>query len=198
MAEAVGQAIADEHHLVVQAGTGIGKSLAYLVPALQCKKRVVVTTATKALQDQLAGKDLPFLAEHLGRSFTFAVLKGRSNYVCRQRLAEISGDAQLALDGLAQRASPSELALLQSWALDSATGDRAELPVEPSPQAWAAVSVSSQECPGAQRCPKGDECFAETRSSAGRRGRRRGGQHPSLRARPGEPWRRSSPSTTSW
>jgi ATP-dependent DNA helicase DinG len=161
MAEAVGQAIADEHHLVVQAGTGIGKSLAYLVPALQCKKRVVVTTATKALQDQLAGKDLPFLADHLGQVFTFAVLKGRSNYVCRQRLAEISGDGQLALDGLAQRASPSELALLQSWALDSATGDRAELPVEPSPQAWAAVSVSSQECPGAQRCPKGDECFAE-------------------------------------
>ncbi len=161
MAEAVGLAIADEHHLVVQAGTGIGKSLAYLVPALQSGKRVVVTTATKALQDQLARKDLPFLADHLGRPFTYAVLKGRSNYVCRQRLAEISGDAQLALDGLAQRASPSELALLQSWAADSPTGDRAELGIEPSPQAWAAVSVSSQECPGATRCPKGDECFAE-------------------------------------
>jgi len=161
MAEAVGRAIADEHHLVVQAGTGIGKSLAYLVPALQSGKRVVVTTATKALQDQLAGKDLPFLAAHLGRTFTYAVLKGRSNYVCRQRLAEISGDAQLALDGLAQRASPSELALLQAWAADSPTGDRAELPIEPSPQAWTAVSVSAQECPGAQRCPKGDECFAE-------------------------------------
>jgi ATP-dependent DNA helicase DinG len=161
MAEAVGRAIADEHHLVVQAGTGIGKSLAYLVPALQSGKRVVVTTATKALQDQLAGKDLPFLAAHLGRTFTYAVLKGRSNYVCRQRLAEISGDAQLALDGLAQRASPSELALLQAWAADSPTGDRAELLIEPSPQAWTAVSVSAQECPGAQRCPKGDECFAE-------------------------------------
>jgi len=161
MAEAVGQAIAGEHHLVVQAGTGIGKSLAYLVPALQSGKRVVVTTATKALQDQLAGKDLPFLAAHLGRPFSYAVLKGRSNYVCRQRLAEISGDAQLALDGLAQRASPSELVLLQAWAADSPTGDRAELPIEPSAQAWTAVSVSAQECPGAARCPKGDECFAE-------------------------------------
>ncbi len=161
MAEAVARAIAEERHLVVQAGTGIGKSLAYLLPAILSGRQIVVATATKALQDQLAGKDLPFLADHLGQPFEFAVLKGRSNYVCRQRLAEISGDGQLALDGLAQRASPSELALLQAWAADSPTGDRAELPVEPSAQAWAAVSVSSRECPGAQRCPKGDECFTE-------------------------------------
>ncbi|HEY4375727.1 MAG TPA: DEAD/DEAH box helicase, partial [Acidimicrobiales bacterium] len=162
MAEAVEVAIRTKQHLVVQAGTGTGKSLAYLVPAVLSGKTVVVATATKALQDQLAGKDLPFLAEHLGRELSFAVLKGRSNYVCLQRIAEISGEGQMALDGLADRASPMELTALKTWAAElTDTGDRAELPEEPSPSAWAAVSVSSQECPGAKRCKKGDDCFAE-------------------------------------
>jgi ATP-dependent DNA helicase DinG len=161
MTSAVADAIADGRHLLVQAGTGTGKSWAYLVPAILSGKRTVVATATKALQDQLAGKDLPFLQEHLGRPFDFAVLKGRSNYVCQQRIAEISGAGQLALDGLANRASPGELAELKLWAATTRTGDRAELAAEPSPQAWAAVSVSAQECPGATRCPKGDTCFAE-------------------------------------
>ncbi|MGN6694976.1 MAG: ATP-dependent DNA helicase, partial [Aquihabitans sp.] len=116
---------------------------------------------TKALQDQLAGKDLPFLQEHLDRPFEFAVLKGRSNYVCMQRIAEISGAGQLALDGLADRASPSELSALKLWAASTPTGDRAELTAEPSPQAWGAVSVSAQECPGAKKCPSGEVCFAE-------------------------------------
>ena len=91
MAEAVGQAIERHRHLVVQAGTGTGKSLAYLVPALALGARVVVSTATKALQDQLAGRDLPQLSRSLGVRFTFAVLKGRSNYVCLQRVAELTG-----------------------------------------------------------------------------------------------------------
>ena len=93
MAEAVAEAIAEEHHLVVQAGTGTGKSLAYLLPAVRSGRRVVVATATKALQDQLATKELPFLADHLGPgpTFSFAVLKGRSNYLCRQRAAELDG-----------------------------------------------------------------------------------------------------------
>ena len=154
-------AIDRKRHLLAQAGTGTGKSWAYLVPAILSGRRTVVATATKALQDQLAGKDLPFLAEHLGHPFEFAVLKGRSNYVCRQRLHEIDGAGQLALDGLAARASPTELASLATWAETSPTGDRAELPTEPSPQAWAAVSVSAVECPGARRCPKGETCFAE-------------------------------------
>ncbi len=161
MAAAVAEAIGSGRHLLAQAGTGTGKSFAYLVPAIVAGKRTLVATATKALQDQLAGKDLPFLAEHLDRPFEFAVLKGRSNYVCRQRIAEISGGAQLSLDGLADRASPSELSTLKLWAASSPTGDRAELQAEPSPQAWAAVSVSAQECPGAKRCPSGDACFAE-------------------------------------
>ncbi|HEX2576521.1 MAG TPA: ATP-dependent DNA helicase, partial [Aquihabitans sp.] len=161
MTAAVAVAISDRRHLLAQAGTGTGKSWAYLVPAILSGKRTVVATATKALQDQLAGKDLPFLQEHLGREFSFAVLKGRSNYVCQQRIAEISGAGQLAMDGLADRASPSELSALKLWAATTRSGDRAELPAEPSPQAWAAVSVSAQECPGARKCPKGDACFAE-------------------------------------
>ncbi len=161
MATEVAAAIAERRHLLAQAGTGTGKSWAYLVPAILAGKRTVVATATKALQDQLAGKDLPFLAEHLGKPFEFAVLKGRSNYVCRQRLAEISGTGQLALDGLAERASPTELAALKLWAASTVVGDRAELSAEPSHQAWSAISVSAQECPGARKCPAGDSCFAE-------------------------------------
>src|SRR5689334_21860624 len=104
MAAAVESAAADRHHLFVQAGTGTGKSLAYLVPALLSGRRTVVATATKALQDQLAQKDLPFLTEHLGVDFSFAVLKGRANYVCRQRLSELAGaDAgQMSIDGLGE------------------------------------------------------------------------------------------------
>lgn len=161
MTVAVAAAIDGRRHLLAQAGTGTGKSWAYLVPAILSGKRTVVATATKALQDQLAGKDLPFLTEHLGHPFEFAVLKGRSNYVCQQRIEEISGEGQLALDGLATRASPGELDDLRRWAATTASGDRAELPAEPSAPAWAAVSVSAQECPGARRCPKGETCFAE-------------------------------------
>ncbi len=166
MAEGVASAIEHERHLVVQAGTGTGKSLAYLVPAIASGQKVVVATATKALQDQLAGKDLPFLAEHLDRPFSFAVLKGRSNYVCLQRVDEVAGTGgeggpQLALDGLADRAPRAELTRLAVWAQSSPTGDRAELDWEPSTSAWAAVSVTSRECPGAQRCPRGETCFAE-------------------------------------
>lgn len=161
MTTAVAEAIGAERHLLVQAGTGTGKSWAYLVPAVLSGHRVVVATATKALQDQLADRDLPFLAEHLDRPFDFAVLKGRSNYICRQRLAEIADRRQLALDGLADRASPGEIEALAMWAAGSDTGDRAELPTEPSPAAWAAVSVSAQECPGAAKCPNGESCFAE-------------------------------------
>ena len=90
MAEAVAVAIRGKRHLAVQAGTGTGKTLAYLVPAILSGQTTVVATATKNLQDQLAGKDLPFLQAHLDRPFSWAVLKGRSNYLCMQRLSELS------------------------------------------------------------------------------------------------------------
>ena len=94
MAERVADAIGARRHLVVQAGTGTGKTLAYLVPAIESGSTVIVATATKALQDQLATKDLPFLAEHLDRDFDWAILKGRSNYVCLQRLREMASPDQ--------------------------------------------------------------------------------------------------------
>src|SRR6202034_131715 len=92
MCRAVGEALVSGSHLVVQAGTGTGKSLAYLVPSVLSGKKVVVATATKALQDQLAEKDLPLIARGLGVPFSFAVLKGRSNYLCRQRAAEVGSE----------------------------------------------------------------------------------------------------------
>lgn len=168
MADAVATAIAHKRHLIVQAGTGTGKSVAYLVPAILSGARVVVATATKALQDQLAGKDLPFLAEHLPEPFTYAVLKGRSNYLCLQRAKEVvgGGDEQLGLDGLAELAPRDEVIRLVTWATETATGDRADLAFEPSARAWGAVSVSARDCPGASRCPAGEACFAERARAA--------------------------------
>ncbi|HVA74740.1 MAG TPA: ATP-dependent DNA helicase [Acidimicrobiales bacterium] len=172
MAEAVSRAIRGHRHLVVQAGTGTGKSLAYLVPALALGTRAVISTATKALQDQLAKRDLPQLAHSLGVPVQFAVLKGRSNYVCMQRVSEIAGgDEQLAFhDGGPDAAGADRSALgplgreirrLVGWASRAETGDRADLEWEPSPVAWAQVSVGARDCPGAARCPSGDRCFAE-------------------------------------
>jgi ATP-dependent DNA helicase DinG len=165
MTEAVRLGIAERKHVAVQAGTGTGKTLAYLVPAILSERRTIVATATKALQDQLAGKDLPFLQRHLRHRFEWALLKGRSNYLCMQRLDELleagKDEGQLALDGVAERAPAEELLHLVDWASSTDTGDRAELDVEPSERAWAAVSVSAQECPGAARCPSGAVCFAE-------------------------------------
>ena len=182
MAEAVASAVVGRRNLVVQAGTGTGKSLAYLVPAALSGERIVVATATKALQDQLADKDLPQVAAATGNDLQFAVLKGRSNYVCRQRVSEIGGPgAQLSLtpgsadppdadDSLTPAADigstdPATIAdqvrNLVRWAEDTTTGDRAELPFEPHFRAWAMVSTTARECPGAFRCPSGRDCFAE-------------------------------------
>lgn len=166
MAVAVLKAIENERHLIVQAGTGTGKSVGYLVPALLSGQKIVVATATKALQDQLATKDLPFLQKHLSSRFEFAVLKGRSNYFCRQRGSEVAGGGDtLALDD----ADPedrvtglvAQLRRLLVWSAETKTGDRSDLDFEPSPRAWAQVSVTAMECPGATRCPQGDVCFAE-------------------------------------
>lgn len=192
MAEAVARAIDSGRHLVVQAGTGTGKSLAYVVPAVVSGRKVVVATATKALQDQLAEKDLPATAGAGGRLFTFAVLKGRSNYLCRQRAAEIDDrgvpqqlaaldDAvdQLLVDDApsgAARPAPAgqgtgdrlvdHVRRLLDWAGETRTGDRADLPFEPHRRAWAMLSVGPRECPGAFRCPSGDDCFAERARAA--------------------------------
>jgi ATP-dependent DNA helicase DinG len=186
MCRAVAEALVTRTHLVVQAGTGTGKSLAYLVPAALSGRKVVVATATKALQDQLAEKDLPLVEAGLGLPvpLDFAVLKGRSNYLCRQRVAEVgSGGIQPELGDAASgradeveagadarrpdatAASPDglvdEVRRLVAWSQTSASGDRADLSFEPSDRAWNMVSVGPRECPGAFNCPSGGRCFAE-------------------------------------
>jgi ATP-dependent DNA helicase DinG len=175
MAQAVAIALRDRRHLVVQAGTGTGKTLAYLVPAFLSGHTIVITTATKALQDQLADKDLPLLVQELtpvlGRDISWAVLKGRSNYLCRQRVTEIedrnSGaeagsapESLFELDDMSE-ANRREVVRLVEWGERTATGDRAELTWSTTDASWRAVSVGSDECPGASKCPSGESCFAE-------------------------------------
>ncbi|MGZ4703078.1 MAG: ATP-dependent DNA helicase [Ilumatobacteraceae bacterium] len=163
MTEAVAKGIESGRHLIVQAGTGTGKTIGYLVPALLSGKRVVVATATKALQDQLAAKDLPFLETHLGRPFDWAVLKGRSNYICMQRVRELQSAAaggQLEIEELAPT-TKVEINRLCEWSGTTKTGDQADLAWSPAERSWQAVSVSSDECPGGTRCPMGSVCFAE-------------------------------------
>ncbi|MEU4682972.1 ATP-dependent DNA helicase [Streptomyces xinghaiensis] len=171
MAESVAEAIDDGSHLLVQAGTGTGKSLGYLVPALAHGERVVVATATLALQRQLVQRDLPRTVESLHpllrRRPEFAMLKGRSNYLCLHRLHE--GVPQEEEDGLFdvfESATPSsklgkDLLRMRDWADETETGDRDALSPGVSDRAWAQVSVSSRECLGASRCAYGAECFAE-------------------------------------
>ena len=168
MCEAVASALDDGRHLVVAAGTGTGKSMAYLVPLAVSGKKAVVATATKALQDQLVKKDLPQLAQALGMPIEYAVLKGRSNYICRKKLADLAAVAgseqgQLIAADSAFEAGRirEEIARLATWATETADGDRAGLDFEPSIRAWEAVSVSGRECPGAANCSSGSECFAE-------------------------------------
>jgi ATP-dependent DNA helicase DinG len=165
MARAIAETIGTGRHLVVAAGTGTGKSAAYLVPALRSGKKVMVVTATKALQDQLAGKDLPFLSAHLNQPVTWAVLKGRSNYICLQRVRESTAPPGTATQLEIEELAPTvrlEVRRLAEWAGRTATGDQADLDWSPSERAWAEVSVTSDECPGAARCPIGSACFAET------------------------------------
>ncbi|MGH3285636.1 MAG: ATP-dependent DNA helicase, partial [Streptosporangiaceae bacterium] len=174
MAEAVEHAIETGEHLAVQAGTGTGKSLAYLVPAvryaLATRSTVVVATATIALQRQLIDRDLPrlvtALAPLLGQEPTFAILKGRRNYLCLHR--QKGGPAEDPQDGLFEPVDtgPSsplgrQVKRLHEWAEQTVTGDRDELVPGVPEAAWRQVSVSAQECIGAHRCPFGSRCFAE-------------------------------------
>jgi len=174
MAEAVQRAIETGEHVAVQAGTGTGKSLAYLVPAVRhammTDNTVVVATATIALQRQLIDRDLPrlvtALAPLLGREPEFAILKGRRNYLClhRQRGGAADDPADALFEAVdAGPASPlgRQVKRLHEWAEETTTGDRDELVPGVPEAAWRQVSVSAQECIGAQRCPYGSRCFAE-------------------------------------
>ena len=178
MAAAVEQAIQTGEHLAVQAGTGTGKSLAYLIPAVRyavtTRSTVVVATATIALQRQLIDRDLPRLVTALrpllGQEPAYAILKGRRNYLCLHRQRGGPVDPQDALfepfavsdsDPGPASALGRQVKRLHEWAEVTTTGDRDELVPGVPDAAWRQVSVSAQECIGAQRCPFGSRCFAE-------------------------------------
>ncbi len=162
MAELVASALEDDSTLLVEAGTGTGKSLAYLVPIVGGGRRAVVATATIALQSQLVDSDVPLVAKALDRPVTVALLKGRRNYLCRQRLAELQrAERAEQLQLLGGRNPDNDLAEVVAWAAETVEGDREELDPSPPEDVWSAVSVGADECPGAARCPSGAECFSE-------------------------------------
>ncbi|AVT41283.1 ATP-dependent DNA helicase [Plantactinospora sp. BB1] len=180
MAAAIEESILSGEHLLVQAGTGTGKSLAYLAPALTVDGPVVVSTATLALQSQLVEHDLPRLADAvtpvLGERPTFAVLKGRHHYLCLARLENSTedepedtlfdtpgrggGGGGMKWLGEAGRLG-KQIERIRDWAMETGTGDRDELDPGVDDQAWRLVSMPARECVGAGRCPYGTECFAE-------------------------------------
>lgn len=194
MARRVAEAIESGSHLLVQAGTGTGKSLAYLMPliahAMVSDKPAIVSTATLALQAQIVGRDLPRLLNaldgRLPRAVDVALLKGRGNYVCRHKITGGFPDEEerdvlftLGEDTAAPHPAPSsaqgaatglgrEVVRVRTWAEKTETGDRDELSPGVSDRAWRQVSVTSMECLGAQKCPVAQECFSElARAKAG-------------------------------
>src|SRR5437868_13975002 len=158
MAEAVMHAFEDRHHLIVEAGTGTGKTLAYLVPAVAAAlgrgARVVISTGTKNLQEQLMEKDIPFLQRVLPKKFTAAYMKGRGNYACLQRIKRAENAP--VLEGLDDVDYFDEV---RQWARESQTGDRAELTELPEKLSfWRHIDARTETCLG-QKCPDYDPCF---------------------------------------
>ena len=162
MVRAVASAISRRRHHVIEAGTGVGKSLAYLVPAVMAGERVVIATATKNLQDQLAKKDAPQVAEHV-KGVRVSVLKGKQNYLCLNRAQSLGAGAQLSLDDGTDvpKGVADQMRRILRWSNDTTTGDLDELPFEVDSRARRSLSVTPQECLGRTRCPQGANCFAE-------------------------------------
>src|ERR1700730_18206126 len=153
MAEAVESALADKKHLIVEAGTGTGKTLAYLVPAILSGRRVVVSTGTKNLQEQLFFKDIPFLERHLGQ-LRACYMKGRGNYACRQKIYD--AEKEPVLEGLEEVA---DFQIIRDWEKTTETGDRAEIKTLPeSSSTWAKIDARSDRFTG-QKCPQFERCF---------------------------------------
>jgi ATP-dependent DNA helicase DinG len=154
MAEAIEAALADKRHLIVEAGTGTGKTLAYLVPALLSGKRIVVSTGTKNLQEQLFFKDVPFLQKHFPRPLRVCYMKGRGNYACRQKIYDAEKEPVLA--GLEEL---SDFQTIREWEKTTEIGDRAELKRLPeSSTVWAKLDARSELCTG-QKCKNFERCF---------------------------------------
>jgi ATP-dependent DNA helicase DinG len=153
MAEAVESALADKRHLIVEAGTGTGKTLAYLVPAILSGKRVIVSTGTKNLQEQIYFKDIPFLAQHLGE-LRVCYMKGRQNYACRQKIYD--AEKEPILTGLEEVA---DFQIIREWEKTTETGDRAEIKQLPeNSSTWAKIDARAEACTG-QKCLQFERCF---------------------------------------
>lgn len=154
MAEAVEEALAEGRHLIVEAGTGTGKTLAYLAPAILSGRRIVVSTATKNLQEQLYFKDVPLLEKTLGRRLRVCYMKGRSNYACRQKIYDAEKEPVLA--GLEELA---DFEIIREWEKTTQTGDRAEIRSLPeSSSVWNKLDARREMCTG-QKCPQFERCF---------------------------------------
>lgn len=154
MAEAVDAALSENRKLIVEAGTGTGKTLAYLVPALLSGRRVVISTNTKALQEQLFFRDIPFLEKVFDRPLRVCYMKGRSNYACRQKIYE--ADNTPVLSGMEEVA---DFQIIQEWEKTTETGDRAEIATLPeNSTAWGKIDARSELCAGS-KCSQYDRCF---------------------------------------
>lgn len=150
MAEAIAEAIANSDNLVVEAGTGTGKTFAYLIPALMSGRKTIISTGTKALQDQLYHRDLPLVGKAIGRPVTTALLKGRANYLCPQRLDQVTDPAPALLDDINE---------VREWRYRTTSGDIAELTVIPEDSPiWPLVTSTADNCLG-QKCPEYSNCF---------------------------------------
>jgi len=153
MAETVEEALQERRHLIVEAGTGTGKTLAYLLPVIRSGKRVIISTGTKTLQEQLFFKDVPFLKEHLGE-LRVCYMKGRGNYLCRKKLYDLA--AQPVLNGLEEI---SHFHIISEWEKATQSGDRAELAGLPeTSHLWPKLDSRTDRCLGA-KCQQFDRCF---------------------------------------
>lgn len=156
MAQAVLEAIQNQHHLCVEAGTGTGKTLAYLIPALFSQKRVIVSTATKNLQEQIFFKDVPFIREHLFADLSVTYMKGRQNYLCLKKFYE---SAPRGLEGTAAGQAGHPWGALSEWVERTETGDRAELDwISDSDRLWSTLDARSDTCLG-QKCSHFEQCY---------------------------------------
>src|SRR3954454_782892 len=159
MASAVADALKNSHHLMVEAGTGVGKSFGYLLPAIDYavknKKKVVVSTHTISLQEQLIEKDIPLLQAVYPDEFTAVLVKGRSNYLCRRRLEQTRGRQNMLFDNQQQLES---LWTIEEWANATADGSLADLPQLPDPAVWDNVKAEQGNCLG-KKCQHYDNCF---------------------------------------
>ena len=154
MAQEVEASFREHRHLLVEAGTGTGKTLAYLIPAIASNQRVVISTGTKNLQDQLYTKDIPFLEQHLGRSLRVCYMKGRANYLCRQKVYDLEN--RPVLHGLEE---VEAFAQIREWEGKTETGDCSELAsLAENSQLWHKVDARRETCTG-QKCPQFERCF---------------------------------------